>query len=175
MIDFSWALRLAVALVFAAAVVGKIRAGRAAMAELVEAIEKLNAPVWLSGPIAGAVVTGEVGAVVLTAWPATAVAGCALALTLSALFTAAVARLVATRSGMRCRCFGKAENLGRHHATRNATLAAGAAVALVSTIVVGRGAPAPVDLPLVFVAAAAGAGFIVFWDDLAALMRPIRS
>jgi hypothetical protein len=175
MIGLSLALRLAVAFVFAVAVIGKIGAGRAAMAELVDAIRMLHAPGWLSGPIAWAVVAGEVGVVVLTVQPATAVAGCAVAFGLSTLFTAAVARLVAVRSGLRCRCFGRSEDLRRHHVARNAVLAAGAAAAVVSTAVAGRDMPAPVELPLVFAAAAVGAAFIVRWNDLAALLRPVGS
>jgi hypothetical protein len=171
-----WALRLVLVFVLAAAVSGKLRAGAAGLAELAAVVRRLGVREGRARPVAVAVVAAEVTTAGLTAWPATAVAGCAAALVLLSAFTAAVTRLVMTGTGVRCRCFGGVGvRLGRRHVFRNATLSAVALAALAVTAIDGAmTGPAPA-LALVAVMAAGPAALFVFWDDLAALLRrPVK-
>jgi hypothetical protein len=168
-----WALRLVLVFVLAAAVVGKLRAGAAGLAELAAVVRRWGVREGRARPVAVAVVAAEATAAGLTAWPATAVAGCAAALVLLSAFTAAVTRLVTAGAGVRCRCFGGVGvRLGRQHVIRNATLSAVALAALAVTALDGGAMTVPVPaLALVAVMAAAAAALFVFWDDLAALLR----
>ena len=164
-----WALRLVLVFVFVAAVFGKLRAGRAGLTELAATVRRLGVREGRAHPVAVVTIVVEAGAAVLTAWPATAVAGCAAALVLLVGFTGAISRLVASGSGARCRCFGGAATpLGKAHVVRNATLASVALAALVVTGIAGTAITAPVLVLLAFLAAVP-AGVFVFWDDLAAL------
>ena len=165
-----WALRLVLVFVLAAAVIGKLRAGPAALTELAAVVRRLGVREGRARPVAVATIVVEAGVAVLTVWPATAVAGCAAALVLLVGFTGAVSRLVASGSGARCRCFGGAGTpLRRAHVVRNATLASLALAALAVTGIAGAAVAAPVLVLLAFLAAVP-AGVFVFWDDLAALL-----
>lgn len=119
-------------------------------------------------PAANAVIAGETALVVLCLWPATRVAGLALA-ALAFLGLAGVA-LRASRGPVAaaCRCFGvSGAPLGRPHAVRNAGLAAVALLAAVTS------APSPRTGPLLVAATAAFVlvALVVHLDDLTALVR----
>jgi hypothetical protein len=162
-------LRLSVALVLLAAVVGKVRAGRAARAELGQAIRRLGAPTRLVGPVAHAVVPVEFGIVVLLWLPGTALLGCLAALALFGAFSAGVARLVALDAGVPCRCFGAARGLRGGHVVRNLALSALAAGAALATVVApSNGLPAVALAGTIATAVPIAAAF-VRWDDLAVL------
>jgi hypothetical protein len=170
-----WTLRLVLVFVLAAAVVGKLRSGPAALTELAAVVRRLGVREGSARSIAVATIVVEAGAAMLTAWPATALAGCAAALVLLVGFTGAVSRLVASGSGARCRCFGGTGTpLRRAHVVRNATLASVALAALVVTGSAGTAITGPA-LVLMAILAAVPAGVFVYWDDLAALQQPSRS
>jgi hypothetical protein len=170
-----WTLRLVLVLVLAAAVLGKVRAGTAGITELAAAVRRMGVREGRARPVAVAAIVAEAAAAVLTAWPATAVAGCAAALVILVGFTGAVARLVSAGAEARCRCFGGGGvRLGRRHVARNATLSTVALAALAVTAL-DDGAVTLPALVLVALMATALAAVFIFWDDLAAVLPAVGS
>lgn len=157
--------RMLLAVVFLAAVVGKVR-GYAEFRDSVAAI----GPRWLpAGPAAGAVVAGEAATVVLLAVPGTRLAGYALAAVLLIVFCVGIARAVRARQSVRCQCFGSGGGvLGPRHLVRNGLLVL---VAVVGAFSGDMAASAPATL----VALVAGAflGLLTTrWEDVAFLLVP---
>lgn len=170
----SLAARAAVGLVFAVALVSKVRS-RAQRAEFVAATRRL-APGWLS-PLVPAVLLAAVAAaieaavVVLLAVPATGGWGFALAAGLAASFGVAIG--VALRRGETgaCNCFGaSARPLGATQLVRNALLFAIAALGLAGTL--SGGAADPGGALVALVAGGVLAVLLVAADDIAFLFRP---
>jgi hypothetical protein len=166
----SWTLRLCVAFVLLAAAAGKLRAGRVARAELVQAVRGLGVPVRLAGPVAHAVPVAEVGIVVLICLPGTARLGCLAAVALFAAFTAGVARLVGRGADATCRCFGTASDLGGRHVVRNLALVALAASASLVTVFAPHGGLPALAVAVCTASAVPVAAAFVRWDDMAILV-----
>jgi hypothetical protein len=152
------AVRAVLVIVFAVAVVGKVRQPR----EFVASLRGFGVlPSAAVRPVAAVVAVLEVATVVLLLVPAALVAGYALAAGL--------------RRGARpvCRCFGgRGAAVGPVHVGRNAGLVAAAVAGAVMSMVDGAALePGPVVL-----AAATGvvvAAIVVRLDDLVALFAPI--
>ncbi|TDC96090.1 hypothetical protein E1292_38800 [Nonomuraea deserti] len=162
--------RVLLAVVFTAAVVGKARSrqGLAGFRDVVAAV----GPRWLpAGPVAGVVVAGEAGAVVLLVVPGMRPAGYAVAAVLLVVFCAGIARAVLARQSVRCQCFGAGGGLlGPRHLVRNGLLVA-VAVAGASA----GGVPASAQGVLVAVVAGAFLGLLTIrWEDVAFLLVPAR-
>lgn len=172
-------LRLSVALVLLAAAVGKLRAGRPARGELARAVRRLGAPVRLAGLAAHTALVAESGIAVLVCLPGTALLGCLAATALFGVFSAGVARLLATGTRASCRCFGAASDLGGRHVVRNLALVALAGCAALVTALAPHGTPAPLALAVAIASAAPIAAAFVRWDDLvilvAGLPEPARN
>jgi uncharacterized membrane protein YphA (DoxX/SURF4 family) len=167
--------RLLIGVVFAVAVVSKV-ASRDAFRAFVRSLQQMDVLPLRSVPAAARVsVATEATIVTLLAVPLrwTAAAGFALAAGLLAIFAAAIRRSVRRGNRAPCRCFGASVTpLGRHHVVRNLLLAGAALVGL--TGAVGRG---HADVAGGFVAAGAGAVVgiaMIAYDDIAALLRPLR-
>jgi hypothetical protein len=164
------AVRAVLVIVFAVAVVGKVRQPR----EFVASLRGFGVlPSSAVRPVAAVVAVLEVATVVLLLVPAALVAGYALAAGLLAGFAGAMA--VSLRRGARpvCRCFGgRGAAVGPVHVGRNAGLVAAAVAGAVMSMVDGAALePGPVVL-----AAATGvvvAAIVVRLDDLVALFAPI--
>jgi methylamine utilization protein MauE len=159
--------RALLVVVFAGAVAGKLRSGRA-FAEFHDSVSAL-APRWLSArPVAIMVLAGEAACVVLLVVPVTHLAGYALSGLLLAAFAAAVVRVIHSGRQVRCHCFGGGGGvLGRGHVVRNGLLLAAAGAGALG------GATVTAPVALVAMAAGALAGLItVRWEDVAFLLGP---
>lgn len=165
--------RCLLALVFLAAVAGKLRSA-GAYGAYVESLRTMAVlPAHVTGPVAAAVAAVELAVPLLLALPQLAVAGLALAGLLLIGFAVAITAVL--RRGVRatCRCFGAsaASPFGRHHVVRNAVLAtaaaAGAAASLVDATV--SWPVAALSVPL----AALCAAMVIRLDDLVALFGPV--
>jgi hypothetical protein len=165
------ALRIVLAVVFAAAFVSKLRS-RAAYAEFADSLGDIG---WLRGrwrtAAAAAVPAAEAAVVVLLALPWTVLAGLAAALLLLAVFTAVTGREAARGHRVRCRCFGAGTaRIGPAQIIRNLLLAAGAAAGL--AIEPGsHGTAGAAGLVVGIGVALLAALALVRWDDLAYLAR----
>ncbi|GGK99299.1 methylamine utilization protein MauE [Planomonospora parontospora subsp. parontospora] len=161
------ACRALLAVVFAAAVAGKVR-GRAAFGEFVSSIVALGVlPRRASVAAAYALTAAEAAAVLLLAWPPTVPLGFAAAVGTLAVLTGGI--LATLRRGRRvpCRCFGaSAAPLGRVHVARNLVLAALGGAGLAAWSAAGASAPHPAGAVLALVAAGVGALLVVRLDDL---------
>ena len=122
--------RLALALVFAAAAVGKLVDRRGTVA----AAEGLGLPTGVAGPVAGILPVAElaVAVAVAGAWGPSAVVGAAVGLFLLVLMTCLV--VLNLRQGRRppCHCFGRVDDapIGRGTVVRNLAFMALALVVL---------------------------------------------
>ncbi|GAA3758782.1 methylamine utilization protein MauE [Plantactinospora mayteni] len=172
-VEFS---RCLLALVFLASAVSKLR-GRPAFRAFVDSLRTMDLlPASVVVPLAGAVVAAEAAVpLLLVPLPVGAVTtvGFALAASLLAGFTVAVAVVLSRGTQASCRCFGEAAAapFGRRHLARN----------LVLTVVAGIGAyaslgdagmtvqTAVLSVPLAVV----GALVVVRLDDIAALFLPV--
>jgi hypothetical protein len=167
--QLAWTLRLAVAFVLLAAAAGKLRAGQAARAELALAVRRLGAPARLVGPVTQATLVSELAIAVLVCVPGTALLGGLAAIALFGAFAAGVARLVATNSGVACRCFGNASELDVRHVVRNLILLAVAGGAASATMLAPHGGISPLALVVAAASAVPIAAAFVRWDDLVIL------
>lgn len=167
------ALRALLVLVFAAALVGKLRdpgaePGAGPVQELGRWVAGLRiVPERMAGPAARAVLAAEGASVLLLLTPWTVLPGLVLAAGLLGVFAAAAWSV--RRRGIRatCRCFGRSDApLGLRHVVRDALLGLAALAGLAGS---GLGAPAVPGLAL-----GAGCGFLlalgaVYLDDIAML------
>ncbi|MEU7991258.1 MauE/DoxX family redox-associated membrane protein [Streptosporangium canum] len=159
--------RFTTGLVFLAAFVGKL-AGWAGFRASVPDL----APGLPPAPVAVAVVVAEAGVVVLLAVPMSVSAGYALGAGLLAAFAVAVWLALRRGTSGTCRCFGvTATPLGFAQVVRN-TLAAAVAV-LGWAVHAGGAAPDLAGVVLSLAAAAALASVLVFFDDLADVLKPM--
>lgn len=168
--------RCAIALVFVASILGKLR-GQEAYAGFVRATGRLASGRVIArvpaGALAVGVIAAEVAVVALTALPATARVGLVLAGLLAVAF--AVAVLAALRRGDRapCNCFGSSVRpVGRTHLVRNAVLIVVAGLGLAA----GAAEAGPVGPAGGIAAVIAGsvvAALVVRADDLADLFEPV--
>jgi len=171
--------RCLLGLVFAVAVVGKLR-DRAAVRELAGSVAAMRLlPDRWAVPAAGAIAGAEALVVVLLV--ISPVAGCWLAALLLATFAAAIATGRRRGARARCRCFGSSGRagavLGARHGARNAGLALAAVFgAAAGSASVGAAVPTEGLHPGgVAVAVAAGAVLAIVaitLDDLVALFAP---
>jgi methylamine utilization protein MauE len=158
------ALRLTLAAVCLAAVVGKLR-GRRSVRAFARMLADIGVPARLVAIVGAAVVVTELAVASLAPWPPTARVGSLLAAGLFAVLTAGVGQAVSRGSTATCQCFGgRGGRLGPGHAIRNAALTATAVLAAVA----GGGAPGthPVGWAGAVMLAALCSLVIVFWDDL---------
>jgi hypothetical protein len=166
------ALRALLVVVFAAAVLGKLRTGSDGMAEFTRWVGSLRVlPSSLSRPAAYATPAIEAGIAVLLLLPWTQTAGFACAAALLAAF--ALATWAVHRRGIRaaCRCFGQSTAvLGPRHVARD-TLLTLAALGGLAFRTLGA-LPGPSTAPALALGLAAGvllALGVLFLDDITAL------
>jgi hypothetical protein len=165
----SLGLRLFLAFVCLAAVVGKAR-DRFTLAELGDVLDEVGVPVGRTTAVV-LLVLAESAVAVLTPWPATALAGCLLAVALFAVLTTGVALAVRAGAEVPCRCFGGAgAKLNASHVVRNVTLTVAAVAACWSVLVTGGAAGSVIGDVLAGGTAAVAAALVVFWDDLTTLV-----
>lgn len=158
-IGCSWLL----AVVLGISAAGKLRNGavRAAFRRSVREMAVL--PAGAVGPVAVAVPIGEALAAVMLVVPATAVAGCVLALALLAAFTAGIVVVLRRGTAASCLCFGMSERpYGARHLARNTFLGA---VALAGAALSG-GSVEPLAALIAIVAAMIAASVVVTLDEL---------
>ncbi|MET7962628.1 MauE/DoxX family redox-associated membrane protein [Micromonospora zamorensis] len=167
--------RLLLALVFLAAVVGKLRT-QAGFAAFVGSVGQFGVPDRWTVPAARVAVAAEAAVVVLLAAPRTVPVGLVLAVGLLGVLTAAI--VGALRRGARpaCRCFGAADApVGPRHVGRNIALAAVALLGLLGWAT-ATGPPPSASAVLVAVGVAVPlAAVVVRLDDLVALFAPTPS
>ena len=161
------ACRGLVGLVFAVSAFTKIR-NATAYREFASWLAGL--PVPLAGrPALAPILAGtEAAIVVLVAVPVTAVAGLLLAAFTLAFLTAGTAVAVSRGTEASCQCFGPSQApLATRHVLRNGFLFV---VAVTGALGAGTVAGRPAGIALSLAAAVAAATFVVFLDDLAALV-----
>ncbi|MEH0828185.1 MULTISPECIES: MauE/DoxX family redox-associated membrane protein [unclassified Micromonospora] len=166
--------RLLLALVFLAAVVGKLRT-REGFGSFVGSVGRFGVPARWTRPVARVAVTAEAAVVVLLAVPATAPAGLLLAAGLLGVLTLAL--VGALRRGERpaCRCFGSGDGpIGARHVVRNLALLLVALLGLLGRAA-GGAPPGAVDTLLAVGLAVPLAAVVVRLDDLVALFAPARA
>ncbi|MEU1589964.1 MauE/DoxX family redox-associated membrane protein [Micromonospora sp. NPDC005710] len=167
--------RLLLALVFLAAVIGKLRT-RAGWAAFVASVGQFGVPTRWTGPAARVAVAAEAAVVVLLAVSRTVPAGLVLAVGLLGVLTAAM--VGALRRGARpaCRCFGAADApIGARHVGRNLALLTVALLGLLGWAT-AAGPPPSASAVLVAVGVAVPlAAVVIRLDDLVALFAPTSS
>lgn len=165
--------RLTLALVFLAAVLGKVRS-RAAFAEFARSVDQFGLlPRTRVAAVVRLAVAAEAAVVVLLAVPAAAHAGYVLAVGLLGVLSAAI--LAALRRGRRpaCRCFGAGgAPLDARHVLRNAVLLALAVLGWAVLQAPSPGPLRPAGVLLGLAAAVPVAALVIRLDDLAALFAP---
>jgi Methylamine utilisation protein MauE len=160
------ACRALVGLVFAVSAFSKVR-NVTAYREFASWLTSLPVPLAGNGALPPVLAAAEAAIVVLVAVPAAAVAGLVLAALTLAVLTSGAA--VAVRRGARvtCQCFGPSRTaLATRHVLRNGFL-----LAVAVTGALGTGAAAhPAGIALSLGAAVTVATFVIFLDDLTALV-----
>jgi len=166
-------VRAVLVVVFAVAVVGKLR-HRSGWREFVSSLRGFDVlPSAAVRPVAAVVAALEVTAVVMLLVPDTVVAGYALAAALLVGFAAAMT--VSLRRGARpvCRCFGgRGSTIGPVHVGRNVGLALAAVAGAVLRLLDGA-SPQPAPAVLAAATGVVVAAVIVRLDDVAALFAPM--
>ncbi len=172
--DVSLAGRLLVGTVFAVSVIAKVssldawRSYSSWVAGLpLKPLHGRAAPALLSGV--------DAAVVVLVAIPVSPPIGLAAGAAMSMALTLGLAMAVHRGSRQPCHCFGSSsEPLGTLHVVRNALLlvlaATGAACAIVG---VRAPAPGPAEAALAVIGGLAAALLVIFFGDVAALLRPM--
>ncbi|MGV9212717.1 MauE/DoxX family redox-associated membrane protein [Micromonospora sp. RB23] len=167
--------RLLLALVFLAAVVGKLRT-RAGFAEFVGSVGQFGVPTRWTGPVARLAVAVEAAVVLLVAVARTAPLGLLLAAGLLGVLTAAIVSALRRDARPACRCFGAADTpIGARHVTRNVLLFA---VALLGLLGWATATGPPPSAPTVLLAVGVAvplAAVVVRLDDLVALFASTPS
>lgn len=164
-------LVLLIAGVLAVSLLGKLRS-RASLRAFAAGLGELRVlPRMPARPVAGATVAAEALTLGLLLWPATAVAGSAVAVLLFGGFTTAL--VVAVRRGSRagCQCFGATSApVAWRHVARSGGLGAAALVVLVAQLATGQPPLAGAGVAQLVAAAGlavVGAGVLVWLDELA--------
>jgi hypothetical protein len=159
--------RALIGLVFAVSAVSKIR-NATTYREFASWLASLPVPLVRNRALPPILAGAEAAIVVLVAVPATAVAGLVLAVLALAALTAGTAVAVSRGARVSCHCFGPSRTaLAARHVLRNGFLLV---VAVIGTLGVGAVAAHPAGIVLSLAAAVAAATFVVFLDDLAALV-----
>ncbi|GAA3069185.1 MauE/DoxX family redox-associated membrane protein [Streptosporangium carneum] len=166
------------AVVFAVAVAGKTRGAGAFHAFARSLVEtRLVKRRWRTGA-ATCVILAEAAVAPLLLAPGSAAFGFAVAASLSALFTGAVALTLLRRIRASCLCFGARRSpMGWPHVVRNAILTAVGVLGHAATTAVSAASP-PVHAEGVVVAVLAGAVgalLLIRFDDLAHIFQPVDS
>ncbi len=162
--------RIVLAAIFLVAALGKLRDGAGTR----QAMRDFGAPAALAGTLALVLPALELTAAALLLIDATAVAGAVVSLVLLAVFSIAVARVLARGEAPDCHCFGQISSQPASWRTlaRNAVLAALAVLVLVAGPDEGWGAVSSGALPWLLVAVAA---LLVLGVVAWALISAIRS
>lgn len=159
--------RIAIGLVFAIAVAGKLRAPR----DFEQALRDFGFPGRHVSAAARAVVAAEAALVVALAVPVAVVCGAALvaAALLLAAYTALIARAVARRARFGCNCLGAGGTrfISGYDVARNGVLLAAATAGAIAAVI-GAGARVPADG--VVLLACAAAGLVVLAVELTTLV-----
>jgi hypothetical protein len=157
-----------IGLVFAVAAVTKVRSP-SAYREFASWLAALPVPMAANRALPAAFIAAEVAIVALVAVPVAATAGLLLAAGCLAVMTAGTAVIVKRGARVSCQCFGPSSSpLGARHVVRDGVLLVIALVAALGT----RGSTVtPAGIALSLVAALIGATFLVFSDDLIALLE----
>jgi hypothetical protein len=170
------ACRGLIGLVFAVAVAGKVR-GPAAYREFASWLAALPVPLARNRALPAILVAAEAAIVLLVAvpvGPAAATAGLALAAACLAVMTAGTVAIVRRGARVSCRCFGASQTpLGARHLVRDAILLITAVTGTVCSAFAAEHdvvSPAGIALSLAF--ALVAATFLVFIDDVLALVGP---
>jgi hypothetical protein len=167
----SLALRVGLAFVFVAALIGKL-SGRGAVIAFKGMLADIDVPPRLIGPAGIGILAAEFTVVALIPWERTGLVGSLIAVVLLALFSGTLARAVRRGSRARCRCFGsRSRRLGGIHIVRNVLLVIVAMVGAMATSLAGGQALHPIGVILSVALAAPGALIIVLWEDLAVVLR----
>jgi hypothetical protein len=170
----SFTLRLALAAVCVVAVAGKAR-DRSAFRDVTRMLATVGVPARRATPVAAALVAAEALVAVALLVPPVAAVGCVAAAVLFAVLTAGVAHTVRRGAVVRCRCFGRAGTLlSPAHLVRNGLLTAAALLATWATVDAGAAWPGMAAAVVAAVLALTLAAVVVSWDDLVALIRPVR-
>lgn len=115
-------LGYALAMVFVAAAVGKLR-DRSSRTEITALAKGAGVPARLTRRAGAVLVTAELGAAILLVLPPVSVWGAAAAAMLMAVLTYGAWRASRQPDPLACRCFGgTAVTIGRRHVVRNAAL-----------------------------------------------------
>jgi hypothetical protein len=167
--------RLLLALVFLAAVAGKVRT-RAGFADFVASVGGFGVPPRWRRPVARLAITAEAAVVVLLAVPGAGPAGLLLATGLLGVLTAAIVRVLRRGARPACRCFGAGDTpVGARHVGRNLALVAVALLGLLGWATAGGSAPSAPAVLLAVGVAVPLAAVVVRLDDLVALFAPTAS
>jgi hypothetical protein len=161
--------RCLIGFVFAVSAFAKLRR-RSSFREFRDWLARLPVPVARTWPgLAAAVLAlAEVAVVLLVALPWTGRAGLVFAAAVLALFTAGTLLALRARAQVTCQCFGTSRSpMGRRHVVRNLLLCA---VAITGDAYAGGHGVRPAGVLIALVAGAVAALFVVFLDDLAALL-----
>jgi hypothetical protein len=159
--------RALVGLVFAVSAFTKIR-NVTAYRKFASWLASLPVPLASHRALPPVLAGAETAIVVLVAFPAAAVAGLVLAALTLAVLTAGTAVAVSRGARVNCQCFGPSRtSLAARHVLRNGFLLV---VAVTGALGSGPVAARPAGIALSLVAAVAGATFVVFLDDLVALI-----
>ncbi|MGW0802607.1 MauE/DoxX family redox-associated membrane protein [Nonomuraea sp. NPDC002799] len=171
MTSVALALRLVLAVVCLVAAVTKL-SGRGSFAAFVGELAAVGIAPRMCPPVAMAIVVAEVTVAALAPWPATGLAGAVIASGLMIALTAGVAHSVRRGSPARCRCFGSGGGrLTRVHVVRNTGLTGVAVLAVAMTAAVSRQPLDPVGVGIAATAAGLAASLVIFFEDVAALVR----
>lgn len=160
-------IRTLVVIIFAAALIGKLRS-REAVASFVTWVAELRIVDARRARLSAyAILAVETSAVGLVLVPRTTVLGLALVAVSMCVFAVATGRLVRRGTRARCQCFGRpGATLSRRHVARDASIA----LLAVAGIAMSRIAAPPA--PGIALGIAAGllvAAVVLFLDDIAAL------
>lgn len=163
-------VRLALALVLLAAVVGKLRTAESRR-DYAGMFPAMGVPAPLVRPVAVALVGAEAVTAVLLLTPATAALGATASVLLFAALTAGVYSIVRSQRRVRCNCFGGSGDaeLSTVHLVRNLALVGLSLVALALSL--SGTAPGVPDVAVSAIAALVIAAVVVRIDDLVSLFR----
>lgn len=159
--------RCLIGLVFAASAFAKVRSPRA-YREFASWLNALPVPLARNRALPAALATAEAAIVILVAVPGTVTAGLALASGCVAVMAAGTAVVMKRGASVACWCFGPSRSpLGTRHLVRDCVLLVAAVTGVLGT---GRDAVSTAGVALSLAAAFAGATFVVFADDLIAVL-----
>ena len=163
-------VRLALVMVLAAAVVGKLRTAQSRR-DYAGMVTAMGVPAALVRPVGVALIGAEAATAALLVGPATAPVGALAAVLLFAALTVGVYQVVHTKRRVKCNCFGGSDRaeLSTVHLVRNVALVALSVVALALSL--GSGGPGIPEMAVASFGALVIAAVVVRIDDLVSLFR----